>query len=46
VYSTDDGVTGVVAQTLLGEGWMHAPVAVLLWTDLGRYVGCNLEFCE
>jgi PAS domain S-box-containing protein len=32
-------------QTLLGDAWDHAAVAVAVFSDDGRYLACNEAFC-
>jgi PAS domain S-box-containing protein len=39
-------VGAMVHQTLLGEAWEQASVAVAIFSDDGRYVACNRAFCE
>jgi PAS domain S-box-containing protein len=38
-------VSSLVHQTLLGEAWEHAAVAVAVFSDDGRYLACNEAFC-
>jgi PAS domain S-box-containing protein len=33
-------------QTLLGDAWDHAEVALAVFSDDGRYIACNGAFCE
>ncbi|HEY6962508.1 MAG TPA: PAS domain S-box protein [Gaiellaceae bacterium] len=39
-------VGAIVHQTLLGEAWDHAALAVAVFADDGRYLACNEEFCR
>ncbi len=39
-------IGAMVHQTLLGEAWEHASVAVAVFSDDGRYLACNKAFCE
>jgi PAS domain S-box-containing protein len=32
-------------QTLLGDAWEHAEVALAVFSDDGRYIACNAAFC-
>jgi|SRR3954447_6307263 PAS domain S-box-containing protein len=40
-----DEIGAMVHQTLLGEAWEHAAVAVAVFSDDGRYLACNTAFC-
>jgi PAS domain S-box-containing protein len=41
----DDDVQALVQQTLLGEAWENAAVAVAVFSDDGRYIACNRAMC-
>jgi PAS domain S-box-containing protein len=38
-------IGAMVHQTLLGEAWEHADVAVAVFSDDARYLACNAAFC-
>lgn len=40
-----DDIGALVHQTLLGDAWEHAAVAVAVFSDDGRYLACNQAFC-
>lgn len=42
---TED-VGAMVHQTLLGDAWDNAVVAVAVFSDDGRYLACNSAFCR
>lgn len=39
-------VTPFLHQTLLGEAWDNATVALAVFSDDGRYIACNTAFCQ
>jgi PAS domain S-box-containing protein len=41
-----DDIGAMVHQTLLGEAWEHASVAVAIFSDDARYLACNQAFCR
>ena len=40
-----DDVVAMVQQTLLGDAWEHAALAVAVFSDDGHYLACNRAFC-
>ena len=40
-----DDVVAMVQQTLLGDAWENAALAVAVFSDDGRYIACNRAFC-
>ena len=43
---TDADINSIVHQTLLGDAWENAEVAVSIFSDEGRYIACNTAFCR
>ena len=41
-----EGIGAMVHQTLLGDAWDNAVVAVTVFSDDGRYLACNAAFCN
>ena len=41
-----DGIGAMVHQTLLGDAWDNASLAVAVFSDDGRYIACNDAFCR
>jgi len=39
-------IAPMVHQTLLGDAWDHADVAVSVFSDDGRFIACNEAFCR
>ena len=39
-------VSPLIHQTLLGDAWEHAAIAVAIFSDDGRYLACNQAFCR
>jgi len=43
---SEEGVSSLIHQTLLGDAWEHAAAAISIFSDDGRYIACNRAFCE
>jgi PAS domain S-box-containing protein len=41
-----EGIGAMVHQTLLGDAWDNAVVALAVFSDDGRYLACNVAFCR
>lgn len=39
-------ISPMIHQTLLGDAWEHAAVAVAVFADDARYLACNQAFCR